>query len=83
MHENQRVRAVNRVQKVEKHFLQRSTELRDQNITNNVFEVPELAGDFVGLWAVPSKDANLKYPMFGPIFEAEGRDPKLDLQDPS
>lgn len=70
MHEDQRGRAVNWPQNIEVHILQRNIAATAEVGTRDVFPVPEGASKFVGLWAVPTRsDGNLKYPMFGTIFE--------------
>ncbi|KAH6656305.1 hypothetical protein BKA67DRAFT_531583 [Truncatella angustata] len=68
-----RVRPINMVQKVETHLLRRETSPgAAEESLNHSYNVPESAGDFVGLWAVPArKDGTLKYPLFGPIFETD------------
>ncbi|KAK6081417.1 F-box domain-containing protein [Seiridium cupressi] len=79
MHENQRVRAVNLVKAVEVHLLQSGIAFEPDERLKAMFQVPETAGDFVGLWAIPERrDGCLKYPMFGPIFEADADEGGID-----
>ncbi|KAI0137222.1 hypothetical protein BJ170DRAFT_590162 [Xylariales sp. AK1849] len=76
-HEADRARTINETRSAEFHLLQPSLEMKapDMPKYSSCFEVPESAGDFVGMWAISRRqDGSLKYPLFGPIFESKTAD---------
>ncbi|ETS79081.1 hypothetical protein PFICI_08934 [Pestalotiopsis fici W106-1] len=70
MHEDQVKRLANRKRSHHAHMLERIPEARKDLKADSVFEVPQSAGDFVGLWTIPAeKFGTLSY-LMGPIFKS-------------